>query len=88
LSFRGPVTDSGNNVLGSPMFMNTSTADFHLQAGSLAIGAGVNISSFTTRDCEFKNRPGSSGWSIGAFEYGAASPGGKVPSTPVNIKVE
>lgn len=88
LSFHGPVTNSGNNILGSPMFMNPSLADFHLQTSSPAIGAGENLSSFTSRDYDWKARPRTSRWSIGAFEYGAVPPGGKVPSTPVNINVQ
>jgi len=64
-----------NNITGNPLFI--SSADFHLQAGSPAIGKGLVLTGITL-DYEgnaVKNPPG-----IGAYEYASIPP---VPDAPV-----
>jgi hypothetical protein len=83
-----------NQVMGDPLFLIDSTGagtgDFHLQAGSPAIDAGVDLG--VTVDFEGRVRPAGEGFDLGAFEmpathlvpnefdtlqaaYAAASPG-------------
>ena len=63
-----------NNIIGNPLFVSTS--DFHLQAGSPAIGKGIYTSGSTTdfNGTAFKNPP-----SIGAYESGSQQPVSTVP---------
>lgn len=74
-------TPSGtsNNLFSNPSFANVSTGDFHLQSGSSAIGAGVNLSSVFTTDITGASWPGSGAWDIGAYKSGAAPPVGGGP---------
>jgi hypothetical protein len=61
----------GTNLIGvNPNFINASSApfDFHLQAGSPAIDAGVNIAAVTA-DFDLNARPQGSSTDIGAYEY-------------------
>ncbi len=87
--FSGSVVQS-NNLVGNPQYVNASTLNFHLQATSPAVGGGVNLAPALTRDYDFNPRPGSAGWSIGAFEYGGATPppGVKVPSAPSILGIQ
>jgi hypothetical protein len=55
------------NVTGDPKLSNSANADFHLLAGSAAIGAGVMIAA--TTDFDGNARPESGSWDIGAHEY-------------------
>ena len=62
-----------NNLKVDPGFV--SLTDFHLQAGSPAIGAGINVGLSTDKDgVDWNNPP-----SIGAYEYPRIS-GNKLPS--------
>src|SRR5207248_10208249 len=51
---------------------NSSSAGFdsHLGAGSPAINAGLNLSSFFTTDKDGAARAASGGWDLGAYRYG------------------
>jgi len=57
---------SSNNLLTNPNFVNAGSGDFHLQAGSPAIDAGVTLSLFST-DFDGNTRVGP--YDIGALEY-------------------
>jgi hypothetical protein len=59
---------SGNVLTTDPLFV--STTDFHLQAGSPAINAGIDLGkSFITTDYSGHHKYGAA-WDIGAYEYG------------------
>ena len=61
-----------NSITANPSFVNAAS-DFHLQAGSLAIGAGVTVSGAAT-DYDGIARPQGNGYDIGAFEFPAVQP--------------
>jgi hypothetical protein len=73
-------TDSGggsytedHNLTTDPLFVNAGAADFHLQAGSDAIDAGVDVSVYGIgTDIEGSARVQGSGTDIGAYEYAGA----------------
>lgn len=60
-------TDATNNVTSNPLFVSLGT-DFHLQAGSPAIDAGVALAAVTD-DYDGNARPSGSFYDCGAFEY-------------------
>ena len=62
------VTFSNNLDNTDPKLVNPSTFDFHLQAGSAAIGAGMNLPA-VLNDFDGVSRPQGAGWDIGAFEF-------------------
>ena len=65
----------------NPQYVNPAS-DFHLQAGSPAINAGVAIGS-VTNDYDGNARPQGTGYDIGAYEYGGTVQPTSVPtSTP------
>lgn len=71
----GTGTVQSNNLTSNPLFV-VPGVDFHLQSGSAAIGAGVNLSSVFTKDKDGISRPASPlPWTIGAYE-GPATSGG------------
>jgi parallel beta helix pectate lyase-like protein len=51
-----------------PQFVNPATFDFHLQAGSPAIGSGIALP-YVTNDFDGVSRPQGAGVDIGAFEF-------------------
>jgi hypothetical protein len=55
------------SVSGDPKLMDAASADFHLLAGSAAIGKGVMIPAAT--DFDGNARPQNGSWDIGAYEY-------------------
>jgi hypothetical protein len=75
----------GTNAIngGNPMFVNPPS-DFHLQAGSILIGAGVAISSFNV-DKDGVARPQGSAWCVGPFEFRSATLA--TPAPPTNLRV-
>ncbi|MCI0552025.1 MAG: right-handed parallel beta-helix repeat-containing protein, partial [Anaerolineae bacterium] len=66
----GPGNIQDHNLFSiNPKFVDAAKGDFHLQAGSPAIDAGIPISGFKT-DVGGTIRPQGTGWDIGAYEYG------------------
>ncbi len=55
------------SVNADPLFLNAAGHDFHLMAGSPAIGKGVMTAAAT--DFDGNPRPRSGSWDIGAYEY-------------------
>jgi len=47
---------------------NNATADVHIKAGSVAAGAGANLSASFTNDFTGASRPVSGAWDIGAYQ--------------------
>lgn len=64
-----------NNIVGNPLFVSGS--DFHLQAGSPAIGKGIAVSGVTT---DYDGNAFFDPPSIGAYEYGSSVTSPDVPS--------
>jgi len=57
------------NINSDPKFVNVANFDFHLQTGSPAIGAGVNIPSLAT-DIDGVSRPsGGAPFDLGAYQF-------------------
>ncbi|MCP5102716.1 MAG: BACON domain-containing protein, partial [bacterium] len=87
----GDEIKGDNPVEGDPLFVNVSSADFHLQAGSPAIDAGSSTGA-PSDDYEGNSRPQGSGYDIGAFEYQSGNGGGDEPEislsrTTINFAV-
>lgn len=58
------------NISANPLFVRPAwgtTGDYHLQAGSLAIGAGTSVGA-PDIDLEYNPRPGPAGYDMGAYE--------------------
>lgn len=73
-----PAADvTQNNITSDPLFVSSS--DFHLQAGSDAIDAGIDVGILY----DYENSPVSDPPSIGAYEYGA-----NIPVTTVTVTGE
>ena len=70
---------------GNPKFVNETGSDFHLQAGSPLIGAGVNLSNLFTQDRDGNTRPATGAWDIGPYQYNSG--GATAPTAPKNLKV-
>jgi len=70
-----------HNAIGNPLFVSGS--DYHLQSGSPAIHAGLDLSGDFTTDMEGNIRSGA--WDIGAYEYvsGDTTP----PANPSGLSV-
>jgi hypothetical protein len=81
---------AGCSRSGNPSFVNPGGADFHLNSGSQAMDAGVNLSSIFTTDLSGNPRPTGAGWDMGAYEVGGPPPPTRLrfttqpQSTPVN----
>ncbi len=76
LTLSGSTAGVSNN-LGTntdPKFVNIGNLDFHLQTGSPAINAGVNLGSPYNTDKDGNFRPVGNGWDVGAYEYGGGVP--------------
>src|SRR5262245_39377639 len=56
---------------GNPLFVNVGAGDFHLQAGSPAIDAGLCLG--YTKDFENKTVPVGAAPDMGAYEFGVIS---------------
>ncbi|TAL59507.1 MAG: LamG domain-containing protein, partial [Bacteroidetes bacterium] len=66
------ITFSGNLDNTNPNFVSPSTHDFHLQAGSPAIDAGLSTAPTVTTDFDGVTRPQGLAYDIGAYEYVSA----------------
>jgi hypothetical protein len=80
LGFGAPSTVGGavqsNNLTTNPNFVNPGAGNLHLQAGSAAINAGLNLfAQGVTTDFDLVARPSSGAFEIGAFEFGGVAPG-------------
>jgi hypothetical protein len=63
----GYALGSGEKI-GNPRFVNVGAGDFHLQAGSPAINAGLRLG--YTRDFDDNTVPAGAAPDMGAYEYG------------------
>jgi hypothetical protein len=70
-----------DTVIGDPLFVNPSAADFHLQSNSPAINAGSSLNAPNT-DFDGNFRPQGAGYDIGAYEYGGVIPSPFPSPTP------
>jgi hypothetical protein len=70
----GYTLGSGEKT-GDPLFVDVGAGDFHLQAGSPAVDAGLCLG--YTKDFEDKPVPVGAAPDMGAYEYGVASGVGK-----------
>lgn len=61
----GTITSNTSKIAADPLFVGASTGNFHLQAGSPAIRAGINIGLTTDLDGHGVANPPS----IGAYEF-------------------
>ena len=76
LTSNGPVSDasppgvtfSKNLDRTDPLFVNPAGFDFHPQAGSPAVDAGLQLAT-VPNDFDGSMRPHGAGWDIGAFEF-------------------
>jgi hypothetical protein len=83
----GIATSLSNNLTTDPKFVNAAGADFHLQADSPAIDAGIAIAEVTT-DFDGVARPQGAAYDIGAYEFANNSPlpyGSVWPAAPANL---
>jgi hypothetical protein len=70
---------AAGNLNAAPTFVNAGTGDFHLQATSTLIDAGISplpyapadLNDEIWRDLEGNPRPAGDGWDIGAYESAA-----------------
>ena len=76
----GIATTLSNNLTTDPKFVNAAEADFHLQAGSPAIDAGIAIAEVYT-DFDGIARPQGTAYDIGAYEYAHILPPPAAPSS-------
>jgi hypothetical protein len=68
----GTVTSGGHSVTGTPAFANAAADDYHLTAGSAAIGQGTDAG--ITTDFEGDPRPLAGGFDIGFDEFTSLLP--------------
>jgi hypothetical protein len=67
--FHGPGAPVGSDyVIGDPLFVDPTGADFHLQSASPAIDAGSLLDA-PNYDFDHNTRPQGAGYDIGAYEY-------------------
>jgi hypothetical protein len=74
-----PSVSNATVTLAQMGFVNATNYpyDFHLTAGSVLRGAGVNLSSdlsASTTDRDGKARPSGGAWDLGPYQYAAAGP--------------
>jgi parallel beta-helix repeat protein len=61
-----------DNLFGDqydPLFVNAVANEFHLQSGSFARGAGLNLSGTFTSDYAGVARPAAGPWDLGAYQF-------------------
>ncbi|MBN1673952.1 MAG: right-handed parallel beta-helix repeat-containing protein [Kiritimatiellae bacterium] len=73
-------TALNNNVTDDPLFVDAAAGDYHLQAKSPAIDAGVALPE-VTEDFDGVTRPQGAGCDAGAYEYKPGSGGRAAPAT-------
>lgn len=77
----GNNLDAHNLIGVNPLFANVSTDDYSLQAGSVAINAGLTLAGIVNDRLGF-TRPFGAAYDYGAYEYGAG--GGGSPDVPAD----
>jgi parallel beta-helix repeat protein len=65
---RGSIISNNTSNATNPQFVNATSADFHLQATSPAIDAGLTLA-IVTMDIVKVSRPQGKDYDIGAYEY-------------------
>lgn len=82
-----PTYTASDNIIGKdPLFVNVTNKDFHLQAGSPAINAGL-VYSGRNSDADGKSIAGLP--DIGAYEYGGAQVADTTPpAAPSGLGVQ
>lgn len=85
---RSNCSQTANAVNTNPNFVNASSApyDFHLQAGSPAIGTGTN-DTYTTVDIDGAGRATNGSYDMGAYVYQAAGTTPPPPPTSASISL-
>jgi hypothetical protein len=78
---QGATIDHNTSNATNPQFVQATSADFHLQATSPAIDAGLTIA-IVPMDIGGVSRPQGHGYDIGAYEYN-----GNQFATPSNLRV-
>jgi hypothetical protein len=68
------ILDGGGNIIANPMFADTLALDYHLQADSPCINAGIVTADMPEFDADYHLRGSSP--DIGAYEYGSVYIGG------------
>lgn len=63
----GGYPGSGN-IESDPLFVNSSSGDYHLNPGSPCIDSGANLTGAYS-DLDSIQRPQGTGWDMGAYEY-------------------
>lgn len=69
----GPTWDT-NKVNGNPLFTDVTNHDFHLQASSPAIDAGIDVIPIVAKDFDGITRPQGTAFDIGAYESASSLP--------------
>jgi hypothetical protein len=62
----GGTTAGTGEISADPQF--ASAADYHIEDGSPAVGAGTDLSGITTVDLDGVTRPHGGGWDLGVYE--------------------
>ncbi|PWT97797.1 MAG: hypothetical protein C5B52_13200 [Bacteroidetes bacterium] len=80
----GVTSQQTNNLLkptvAEALFVNAASKDYHLQATSPAVDAGMNASVYgVSVDIEGNGRPSGAAYDIGAYELGGTPPPPNVP---------
>ena len=72
-NYRGSRSEGFNSyeIYADPSFVDYRAGDLTLRAGSAAIDAGRDVSSYSSEDISGGPRPAGGGWDLGAYEYGA-----------------
>lgn len=77
------ISEANDNKLGvNPFFVDTSSGDFSLQAGSLAIDTGSAAYGLVADDLKGYSRPYGLGVDMGAYEYDGTTPTPTPTDTP------
>lgn len=80
----GSLTQT-NTIVADPLFVSTASGNFHLQATSPAINAGINLSPDVTTDYDSVVRPQGLSYDVGAFE--ALTTDTTPPAVPTGLQV-